>query len=370
MSTLLNQESAARTEERRRFLIDLVYAGVFLALLLLVIFCAVKWAMPFILAFAVAAIFQRPIRWLVKKTGVKRQFFSVALLILMILLLAGLLLFLGWTLAVRITNFVSNPENVQAIEAWIGSVTEMIQGLLENLSDRLSPAALETVNNAIAGISSKISEALSSFFAGAAGWVMRFATQSLPRIAIAFIIWVVASILLSIHYQGVKAFLVRQVPDRFQGLLRDVRDLCGGTGRKLLRAYGLLMLLTFAELSVGLLLLRVPNAILVAALIAMVDILPVLGTGTVVLPWAVIVLIQGNIRLFIGLIVMYAVIALVRNILEPRLVSRQIGLHPLATLFFMYIGLQTLGLLGMLLFPALVMVLKQLQEDGKIHLWK
>lgn len=82
MSEPSRQELAARTEGRRRFLIDLVYAGVWIALLLLVIFCAVKWAMPFILAFAVAAIFQRPIRWLVKKTGVKRQFFSVALLIL------------------------------------------------------------------------------------------------------------------------------------------------------------------------------------------------------------------------------------------------------------------------------------------------
>ena len=67
---------------------------------------------------------------------------------------------------------------------------------------------------------------------------------------------------------------------------------------------------------------------------------------------------------------MYAVIALVRNILEPRLVSHQIGLHPLATLFFMYVGLQILGLAGMLLFPLVVMIVKQLQDAGKIHLWK
>lgn len=128
--------------------------------------------------------------------------------------------------------------------------------------------------------------------------------------------------------------------------------------------------LTFAELSAGLLLLGIPNAILVAALIAVVDILPVLGTGTVVLPWAAFALLQGQHRLFIGLLVMYAVIALVRNILEPRLVSHQIGLHPLATLFFMYVGLQILGLAGMLLFPVLAMVSVQLQKEGKIHLWK
>ncbi len=370
MSEPSRPELSVRTEKRRRFLIDFIYTGFWIVLLLLIVYCTVKWALPFVFAFAVAALFQRPIRWLVKKTGVKRQFFSVVLLILMVLLLAGLILFLGWRTAVWAANFMTNEENLRAIETWIGSVTSAIQDLLESLSDRLSPAALETVNNAVSSISEKLVDALSDVFAGAAGWVMRFVTQSLPRIAIGFIIWIIASILLSIHYQGVKAFLIRQIPPRFQGMLRDIKCLCGGTGRKLCRAYGLLMLLTFAELSAGLLLLGIPNAILVAALIAVVDILPVLGTGTVVLPWAAITLLQGQHRLFIGLLVLYAVITLVRNILEPRLVSRQIGLHPLATLFFMYVGLQILGLIGMLLFPVLAMVTVQLQEEGKLHLWK
>ena len=144
-------ELSARTEGRRRFLIDLLYTGVWIAFLVLAVACAVKWALPFLLAFAVAALFQRPIRWLVGKTGVKRQFFSVALLVLMILLLAGLLLFLGWSLAVWVTNFLTNEENLRAIETWIGSLTATVQDLLEKLSDRLSPEALETVNNAVAG---------------------------------------------------------------------------------------------------------------------------------------------------------------------------------------------------------------------------
>ena len=305
-----------------------------------------------------------------RQNGVKRQFFSVALLVLMILLLAGLLLFLGWSLAVWVTNFLTNEENLRAIETWIGSLTATVQDLLEKLSDRLSPEALETVNNAVAGISQRLSEALSGFFAGAAGWVMRFATQSLPRIAIGFVIWVVASILMSIHYQGVKAFLVRQVPERFQGLLRDVKELCGGTGRKLLRAYGLLMLLTFAELSAGLLLLGIPNAILVAALIAVVDILPVLGTGTVVLPWAAFALLQGQHRLFIGL---FGDVRRHRPGAQyPRAPSGQppdrpaSSCHPL----FHVCGAANPGAGGMLLFPVLAMVSVQLQKEGKIHLWK
>ena len=96
MSEPSRPELSVRTEKRRRFLIDFIYTGFWIVLLLLIVYCTVKWALPFVFAFAVAALFQRPIRWLVKKTGVKRQFFSVVLLILMVLLLAGLILFLGW----------------------------------------------------------------------------------------------------------------------------------------------------------------------------------------------------------------------------------------------------------------------------------
>lgn len=358
------------TERRRRFLINLFYFGLCAGLAVLVLAGVVRWLMPFVLAFATAALLQRPIRWLVKKTGVNRQYFSVALMILMILLLAGGIALLCWRLAITVTNFISNEQNMQAVQDWIGGVTQTVRDLLDRLARRLSPEALETVNTAIDSLSGKLMEALSGLFAGAATWLMRFATQSLPSLALSFFIWVLASILLSIHYQGVRNFLVRQIPGRFMDLLRDAKVLCGETACKLVKAYGLLMLLTFAELSVGLLMLRVPYAILVAALIAVVDILPVLGTGTVVIPWAVVCLLTGNTRMFIGLLILYAVIAVVRNILEPRMVSRQIGLHPLATLLFMYLGLKTVGILGMLLFPALAMVLQQLHDAGKLELWK
>lgn len=364
------QSQQDSTDRRRRFLINLIYFVVWAVLALFLLWGTVHWLMPFVLAFTTAALLQRPIRWLVRKTGVNRQYFSVALMILMILLLAGGIAFLCWRAAVTVTNFLSNEQNMQAIQDWILSTTQTIQEILDRMARRLSPEALETMNTAIDSLSGKLMEALSGVFAGAATWLMRFATQSLPMLALGFFIWVLASILLSIHYQSVRGFLLRQIPDRFLSLLRDAKELCGETACKLVKAYGLLMLLTFAELSVGLLILRVPHAILAAALIALVDILPVLGTGTVVIPWAAVCLLTGDTRMFIGLLVLYGIITIIRNILEPRLVSRQIGLHPLATLLFMYLGLRTVGILGMLLFPPLAMVLQQLHNAGKLRLWK
>lgn len=172
------------------------------------------------------------------------------------------------------------------------------------------------------------------------------------RAPCSFFIWVVASIFLSIDYDKVTAFFQRQIPRRHQNLARDIRELCHTTLFRMLRAYLLLMLLTFAGLSIGFLLLRIPYALPLAALISLMDILPVLVVGTALIPWALAELVLGDFHLFIGLGLLYVVVSLVRNILEPRVVSHQIGLHPLVTLFFMFLGLRATGsLAGMLLFP-------------------
>ena len=88
------------------------------------------------------------------------------------------------------------------------------------------------------------------------------------------------------------------------------------------------------------------------------------------IPWTLFELISGNFGMALGLLILYVFITVLRNILEPRLVSYQIGLNPLVTLFFMYLGLQIAGVAGMMLFPVVVMILVQLQESGHVHIWK
>ena len=125
------------------------------------------------------------------------------------------------------------------------------------------------------------------------------------------------------------------------------------------------------ELFVGLLLLRVPYAFLLALLIAVVDILPVLGTGTIVIPWGIITLILGNFPLGIGLLILYAIITVVRQSLEPRVVGHQIGLHPLITLISMFVGVSLFGFLGLFGLPIAVTVfvqIKRAEKENQEHL--
>ena len=125
-----------------------------------------------------------------------------------------------------------------------------------------------------------------------------------------------------------------------------------------LRAYLILMALTFALLSVGFLLLSVPYAILLAALFALLDLLPVLGVGLFLVPWAIFDLLLGNVFRGVGLLILYGVIALVRQIAEPHLVGRSLGLHPLVATAAGYIGFRFFGFAGLLLLPPLCLLLR------------
>ena len=128
-------------------------------------------------------------------------------------------------------------------------------------------------------------------------------------------------------------------------------------------AQGKLLLVTFGVVSLGLLAaLRRPHAVLLGALIAVVDALPVLGSGTVLLPWAAVSLLRGSGGLALGLTVTYAAAAFARSALEPRLLGRQIGLPPLLTLLSLYAGYRLFGLAGMILLPLAVLLAKQVWE--------
>ena len=127
----------------------------------------------------------------------------------------------------------------------------------------------------------------------------------------------------------------------------------------MLRGYFILMVITFFELWIGFLILKINNAYFWAFLIALIDLLPILGTGIILVPWAIYCAVAGNISVSVGLAVLYIIMVLVRNFCEPKIVSRQIGINPLFILFSMYLGLKLFGGAGIILLPIILMVTVQ-----------
>src|SRR5699024_9383370 len=120
----------------------------------------------------------------------------------------------------------------------------------------------------------------------------------------------------------------------------------------------------FVELAIGLSIIGVDRAVLIALGIAVFDILPVLGTGGIMLPWAAIRALAGDYRMAISLFVVYLIITVIRNIIEPKIVGQQIGLHPVVTLISMFVGLQLFGAVGLFGLPITLSLLRNLNDNG------
>ena len=136
------------------------------------------------------------------------------------------------------------------------------------------------------------------------------------------------------------------------------------------KAQGILALVTFGLLLAGLFLLRVQSAVLLSFLITLLDLLPIIGAGLFLLPWALLELLLGNTGRSIGLALLYAAIVAIRNLLEPHVLGKQIGLHPFVSLVSVYYGWRLAGFVGMLLVPCGVLILVKLQEWGYSKLWR
>lgn len=345
-------------------MVDLLYYASWALLLGGAAWVAVRWLMPFVLAFITAALLQRPLRWLSARTRVPRGFLSGLLVVAMVAAVAAAAGGVGWWLWRSAVTRLGNEE-------WIGGVADRLTVAWERLSAwgeellaRLSPAtreALLAVGESLPDTEGMLGEWLRE----AAGGAARFAVQSLPTLVVSFVMWAIATVFLAGDFQRVAAFLLRCLPPRLRGMVHEARGLCGGAFVHMARAYLILAGITFLLLLVGFFLLRIENALWLAALIAVVDVLPVLGVGTVLLPWAAVAALNGEMRFALWLLALYLLITVVRNLMEPRLLSRRVGLPPIATLLCLYVGLRVAGVVGMIVLPFALTVAVEMWRRRK-----
>ena len=191
------------------------------------------------------------------------------------------------------------------------------------------------------------------------------AAAALPGGVLAIATGVLAIFFTSASYPELCAALEHAVPEEAMAKLRLFR---GGVMRSLarwLRAQATLSLITFSELLIGFLLMRQSYSLLLAFLITLLDALPVFGTGTALVPWAVFTLLFGFPPKAIVLLALYLCTLITRNTLEPKLLSAQAGLPPIASLMAMYLGARAFGVAGMVLFPLLLLLAAQMLRTKK-----
>jgi len=344
----------------------IIYVVLCVLIIWLIIRFALKWIAPFLLALLTARLMERSVKTLMARLGLKRGAASAICSIIILAALGAIAAFVFTRLIAYLGEFFSNlPELFEDVGAFIKAIRQAADGSV--LSGTSETQEMEKVIlDSLYGMLEDIPQRLSAWALSAASAV----ASAAPKYFMFIFTYIISVFFFSGSYPEVSGFIMRQIPPRWHRKFMGIKGDFLSTLGKWLKAQFMMMCVTFAELAIAFTILGIPYGFLLAAAVALIDALPVLGTGTVLLPWAVISLIGGETTLAIGLALTYGVVSLVRSIIEPKLVGGQMGLPPVATLMAIYIGFCTMGILGMIFFPIGLMMLKQLNDHGYISLWK
>ncbi|MBQ7871783.1 MAG: sporulation integral membrane protein YtvI [Oscillospiraceae bacterium] len=314
--------------------------------------------LPFLLGYGIARLAEPVVRFLRAKAHFPRAFAAIVCILTFFALLGLLLWFLGKTLFTQADSLVDRlPALLEALKGPAGRLKAWLLGLTARLPDGAATAAGQWIERFFGGGSVLLETA--------SGWLLNVATAvmgALPDLMLFLLTALLSAYLFSIELPRLSQWVRKLLPEewlsRTRTLLGKLRHALGAYFKAELR----LCLITCAVVTVGLLLLRVNSALLLGLGIALVDILPVFGIGTVLIPWGLVSLLLGNTAFGVKLLLLYLLASLTRSFLEPRVVGRQMGLHPLLTLVAIYAGFRLFGIFGMILLPIAIMVCKQIYD--------
>ena len=375
----------SKVNKRLSVLINVAYYALLITIFYLIFKTFFGILVPFIVAFILAALFQKPVNFISRKTPIKRSVSSTVCVLLVVGLIVLLFSFLGMGVADKIKSFYDYlmarmqniPELLTDIKVWLldlvgrlpGAISERISGNVAEFFDDIIKNGFENFSIGSIGLdwSSLISKG---------GGVLKNTVTSIPSVAIGCVVSLIACAFMTADYDRIRNFILTQLSEHNSKRMTDGYKIATGTLKKMLKAYSLIILITTCELTLGFYIMKLIGIFqssyipLIAFVIALIDIIPVLGTGTVLIPWAAYSLITGKISLGIALLVLYVIILVIRQILEPRLVAGQVGLPPIVTIIAMYIGTKTIGVLGFFILPFVVILIKELNDHDIIHLFK
>ena len=371
------------TEKKRQFIINIVYAVILIALFYLFFKFAFGTILPILCAVVVAMILQKPVNFICKKTPLKRGLVSALTVIFAFLVIvSGLVLILIWVGSEFKGFFQYIMIELEDIPALVHKIEGYIGNAVGFLPEKLETAVMEFVSEKLATLTSpsttpsdsSMSIDLSALSTPLMG-IWNTAKQ-IPTTLVAVVITIITSCFITADFGTFKKLVLGLFRDDTREKIVRAKKLLLPSLGKYAKAYALIISVTFTELCIGLFVLKLLGIytggyiFIIAGITAIVDIVPVLGTGTIVIPWAVYNLFSGNIPLAIGLFVIYICITVIRQIIEPKFVAGQLGLPPFLTISAMYVGLKIFGVLGMFIAPMIIIMLKLLNDEGILHLWK
>lgn len=315
---------------------------------------------PFLLAFLAAWALSPLVRWLHGKLGLSRNILSLALLLLVFAALGALL----WSLFIGILReVVSLAGNWEALVASLQSVVDRLGVLFSRGMAHLPASARATADSLVEQFFQWLETVIPRFLTAVVDKGTSLIT-ALPSFAVASIVFVMACYFIVSDFPHLRTSLVDRLPQGPRYVLSLVRRAVSAGFGGYIRAELILSAGVFVILLAGFFLIHQPYALLLALALAVLDFIPILGSGTVMVPWAVIDLFTGQLRHAVGLMVVWGLVALFRRVGEPKVLGNQTGLSPLLSLASVYVGMQLAGVAGMILGPVLCLVVLNVLRSG------
>ncbi len=351
------------TENKRNFLINIAFAAVIALLVYFVLKFAAAYLFPFFIGIALAALTQKPARVLAKKFKIKSGILA-ALLVLLIFILSILVMFFIFS---RFYSFIT--ATFSSLKEFLPHLSEMFSNTAQKITDFFSGLQMEffSANEGVSVLNTFLENATRGITEVLSAYAARVVSR-LPSMLFTLSVTVIASCYIAKDYEKIKEYVKSIVPERFVNRYIELRQVALDGVLKMAKGYFFMFLITFSALAFGFLLLGRKNWIMLALAVSVVDILPVLGTGTVLLPWAAVEFLFGGTLPAVGLVALYLAVTVLRHIAEPKIIGHQTGLHPLLCLGAMFVGLKSVGFWGLVVFPLTLTVLQRLVKSGKIKI--
>lgn len=328
--------------------------------LILIGFKLAVFYMPFLVAFVLYLLIEPIIKFCMNKFKLKRKTSSLLILTLVIAIIVGLL---AWGIATVISessNLLANlNEYVNVIQNFVMEKTQKFDMSKIKMSSQLT----EILNNSSRELINHASEIVKQFLTGLLNKL-----TSLPTVGFYIVITILSLYFISTD----KIYMIDQLEHHLpKTWVRKIANHVNGIAKSLggyLKAQAILILISFVISLVGFYIYKfvgfdIKYPLLVALGIGFVDALPILGSGTVMLPWAIIEACKGNIGMGLAILILWLIMTVVRQIIEPKIVSGQLGVHPIFTLVAMYTGFKFCGVLGLLVGPIVLIILKNIFEN-------
>ncbi len=353
-------------EKKVKFLINSGYYALLIALGYISIRYVLPIILPFVIGLIVASIVRPLADFIAKKIKINKKITRLIFVALFYCIIGVIVLFGSVKLLTTIRDFVFQLPSMYKSDI-MPFLNKSFEGLSVSISE-VEPTILPILEDNFKKITDSLGQTLSSVSMSIVKSISNFAS-TLPAALIKLIITVIASFFFIIDYEKATGLILRFIPKNARGLAIHTKNYLGKSVAIFFRSYALIMLITFIELSIGFTILGLSKAVFIAMGIAIFDILPVLGTGGVLIPWIVIATLLGNYKMAVGILIIYLVVTSIRNVIEPKLVGSQLGLHPLVTLISMFVGANFLGIVGLFGVPFTVSLILYLRRTGAIS-WK